>query len=333
MRYYIKIYSIKPKEDINQIVEKIGYQSIGPDIRKNGGVAHFLIKSLVLLCILFRISKGDVLLIQYPYKKFYKLSCNLVHLKGGKVITLIHDLGSFRRKKLTTEGENRLLMHTDYLICHNPSMHKFLVEHGFTKPIGDLQIFDYLSATEPASYPTPHSPWQIVYAGGLGYKRNPFLYNLDDKMQGWELQLFGKSFEPDRAAGWKNIHFNGLLSPEELASRAEGDFGLVWDGESLNECSGDWGEYLLINNPHKTSFTLRIGLPVIIWKRAAMAPFIQQNKIGICIDSLEELNGILASLSAEAYSEMRTNAQQMSRQLANGYFTCEALKEAEKTLK
>ena len=332
MNYYIKIYSNKPKEDINNIVETIGYKSVGPDIKKTGGLAHFLIKSLVLLSILWRVRRGDMLLIQYPYKKFFKLSCQLAHMKGGKVVTLIHDLGSFRRKKLTVEGENKLLMHSDYLICHNASMHKFLVEHGYTNPIDDLEIFDYLSSVEPADYQTPHKPWQLVYAGGLGYKRNPFLYALDDKIEGWKLELFGKEFEEERSKGWKNIHFNGLLTPEELARRAEGDFGLVWDGESMDECSGAWGEYLKINNPHKTSFTLRIGLPVVIWKRAAMAPFIEQNKVGICVDSLLDLNNVLANLTPETYAQMRSNAKQMSRRLAEGYYTRQALLKAEKTL-
>ena len=54
-----------------------------------------------ILCL----RKGDVLVLQYPLKKYYAFVCNMAHLRGCKVVTLIHDLGSFRRKKLTIPQE------------------------------------------------------------------------------------------------------------------------------------------------------------------------------------------------------------------------------------
>ena len=333
MKYYVKIYSVKPKEDINCLVEQMGYVPVNPDIQKKGGVWHFIIKTLTLLYILLRVRKGDLLLIQYPYKKFYTLTCNFAHFKGGKVITLIHDLGSFRRKKLTAAQENRMLMHTDYLICHNESMLNFLAEHGFTKFIDTLKIFDYLADGKASLRTERHAPWMVTLAGGLSYGRSPFLYQLDEHIEGWELQLYGKGFDTERAQGWQHIHYNGLLSPQELFQKMEGDFGLVWDGNSLDECSGNWGEYLRINNPHKASFTLRMGLPIIIWSKAALAPFVKEHGVGICIDSLRDLNQVLARLTDEEYNAMRRNALQMSEKIASGYFTRQALLDAEECLK
>lgn len=335
MNYYIKIYSIKPKEDINVLVESWGYRPIAPDIETRSGFGHFWFKTLTLLCILLRLHRNDLLFIQYPYKKFYTLSCILAHWKGAKVVTLIHDLGSFRRKKLTVEKENRMLMHSDYLVCHNESMQKFLIDHGYTHPIDTLQIFDYLADAPAPKSLTPHSPWRVVLAGGLGHRRCPFLYDcgLDSLMEGWSLQLYGKSFDEERAQGWKNIHYNGSYPPQQLIHEVEGDFGLVWDGDSLDECSGAWGEYLKFNNPHKASFTLRMGLPIIIWKQAALAPFIEQNHVGICIDSLRDLNQVLANLSAEEYAQMRRNAAALSEKVGTGYFTRRALTAAENALK
>ncbi|MBQ7237479.1 MAG: galactofuranosyltransferase [Bacteroidales bacterium] len=332
MNYYVKIYSVKPKEDINRFVESIGYVPVMPDIKRRGGVAHFLIKTLMLFYILKRLHKGDLLLIQYPYKKFYTLTCNVAHWKGAKVITLIHDLGSFRRKKLTPKKENWMLMHTDYLICHNEAMLDFLVEQGFTQFIDTLQIFDYLAASPIPRSKERHTPWQVTFAGGLGYGRSPFIYHLDDSIKTWELQLYGKHFDQERAQGWKHIHYNGLFTPEQLINEVEGDFGLVWDGDSLDQCSGNWGEYLLINNPHKASFTLRMGLPVIIWSKAALAPFILEHGVGLCIDSLRDLNDVLDNLSEEEYNKMRHNAELMSEKIGTGYFTHRALHEAEKCL-
>lgn len=334
MNYYIKTFTTKPTEDINRFVEIIGYSPVSSGIRMRTEWHHFWAKMYIVLLVLLRLHRGDLLLIQYPYKKCYALTCMAAHLKGAKVITLIHDLNSFRRKRISAEKENSLLMHTDYLICHNDSMRRFLVEHGFSKPIGTLELFDYIAAVHIPASSEPHRPWQVTYAGGLGYKRSPFLYDcdLDSQMQGWELQLYGRKFLQERAGGWKNIHYNGLFTPEQLINEVEGDFGLVWDGDSIDQCSGPYGEYLRINNPHKASFSLRMGLPVIIWRQAALAKFVQENGIGICIDSLRDLNDVLACLSPEEYSAMRRNVEKISQRVGTGYYTHSALRVAEEAL-
>ena len=59
-------------------------------------------------------------------------------MKGAKTVSLIHDLGSFRRKKLTVEKEISRLSHSDYIIASNENMKKWLKEHGMQKPVGAL---------------------------------------------------------------------------------------------------------------------------------------------------------------------------------------------------
>ncbi len=325
MNYFIKIYSNKPKEDINDIVERMGYRNIAPKTRKTSGFAHFMVKLGAMINFLWKMRRGDRLLIQYPMKKFVTPATLCAHIKGAKVTVLIHDLGCFRRKKLTVEHEMRRMNRIDDIIAHNPSMKLFMEQNGCTTPIRCLQIFDYLSPASVADYATPHTPWTVVYAGGLGPKRNPFLYELDPHIRNWQMELYGKQFDKEKAQGWQHIHFNGLLTPDELIARVEGDFGLVWDGNSLDECSGDWGEYLKVNNPHKTSFYLRAHIPVIIWSQAALAPFVREQGVGIVVDSLRDLNRVLSDLSEEDYRRMRTRAASLGDQLQNGYFTQTAL--------
>lgn len=333
MNYYIEIQSNKPKEDINQIVESMGYRNIVSTIHGSGAIMRFITKIWAMIAILIRMKKNDILLIQYPMKKFYTPACICTHLKGGKVITLIHDLGSFRRKKLTAKQENKRLSHSDYIIVHNESMKKFLEENGCKVPLHCLELFDYISPASPAQYPTPHQPYKIVYAGGLSPKRNPFLYQLDTHIHNWSMELYGKDFDAIKAKEWKNIHFHGLLHPDKLLETVQGDFGLVWDGNSLDECSGNWGEYLRFNNPHKTSFYLRGNIPVIIWEKAALAPFIKKHRIGFCIDSLKDLNDNLAKLTQGEYMEMKRNAEEIGNKVSKGFFTQQALKTAEIYLK
>ena len=333
MNYYIRIHSQKPKEDINCIVESMGYRSINPDSHHSGGLGHFITKTQALFCILRRMHRNDTLLIQYPLKKFYTLSVLCAHLKGARVVTLIHDLGCFRRKKLSIPHEVRRLNRTDFLIVHNPCMQNFLSEHGLHVPMYSLGIFDYLSPARPEKELTGRpDTWKVAYAGGLSHARNAYIYTIGQHIQHWSLELFGKSFEPELLPDHQPVHFHGQLSPDRLIETVGCHFGLVWDGDSFDECRGKWGEYLKFNNPHKTSCYLRAHMPVIVWSHSAMAPFVRKHDIGLCIDSLLDIDTQLCSLTTERYNQLRENAIRMSQSLAEGQYTREALLVANQTI-
>ncbi|MDR1525601.1 MAG: galactofuranosyltransferase, partial [Tannerella sp.] len=99
-----------------------------------------------------------------------------------------------------------------------------------------------------------------------------------------------------------------------------------------SSCTGNCGEYLRINNPHKVSLYIRCHCPVIIWEEAAMAAFVTENKIGICIRSLEELDAVLSSISPELYNEMVENVKRIDGKISSGYYFSKALEEARKCL-
>lgn len=330
MKYYIEIGTInKAKRDIEIIADRLGYTNLTRINFGKGGVARFLTKLFSVSSILFRLRRGDTLLLQYPMKKFFRIASLMAHLKGARVITVIHDLGAFRRHKLTPEKENRRLSAVDVLIVHNATMKNYLIEHGFKGRIQCLEIFDFLSdSTPPAAAPAAR-PWRIVYAGNLGRRRNDFLYKLDGCTREWTLDLYGKGFAPDECSN-PNLHYHGFMPSEDFITKVQAHFGIVWDGDSTDECNGPWGEYLKINDPHKTSFYLRAGIPVIVWSRAAMAPFIVKENVGIAVDSLADIAAMLTDMTADRYAAMKQAAMEMSVRLGNGYYITLMLHEAEK---
>lgn len=105
-----------------------------------------------------------------------------------------------------------------------------------------------------------------------------------------------------------------------------GDFGLVWDGPESKTCTGVYGDYLKFNNPHKTSLYLASGLPIIIWKEAAMAQFVLKNECGIVIDSLDDIEFKLSKISSASYRKMKMNAEEIGKKLRSGHFTRSALR-------
>lgn len=323
----------KAKTDAEQIMVELGFKNAGlPQTLFQNNILGFFITLSGVLKVVFSVSKGDMLVLQYPLKKYYTFVCRMAHLRGCKVVTLIHDLGSFRRKKLTIPQEIKRLSHSDYLIVHNRSMKQWLLDEGYKKPMGCLEIFDYLSETEAAEKQSSNEIYQVIYAGGLSYKKNRFLYTLDQVIKSWHFNLFGGGFEPERIQDKEHFTYKGFIPSDQLIATAEGDFGLVWDGESSATCTGFFGEYLQYNNPHKTSLYIRCHLPVIIWNKAALSSFVRENKIGISIDSLSELNQRLRLISREEYQEMKKNTRRISDRLATGYYLKQALANAEQSL-
>lgn len=324
----------KAKTDIEQIMEKMSFRNVGlRQTTYTNEVLSFLTTLTGVLKSPFCLHKGDKLVLQYPLKKYFSFVCNIAHLRGAKVIVLIHDLGSFRRKALTVAQEIKRLNHADYIIAHNEKMKKWLEDNGCKAKLGVLEIFDYLSESKATPKPNVKKPYSVLYAGALNVRKNTFLYEVGEYIHSFSFNLYGNGFEIDKAKGKEHFKYMGFVKSDDLIATTQGDFGLVWDGFSASACTGNFGEYLQYNNPHKTSLYIRCELPVIIWKKAALADFVQNNGIGICIDSLEDLEGILNSLSEKQYLEMKEKTAQIGKLLSEGEFAKKALLEAVNTLK
>lgn len=314
----------KARTDIEAIMASLGYRNLAlKQSVSHGGLKHFVrnLAGVLKQCAL--IQKGDIMVLQYPMKKYFTPVCHIAHARGAKVVALIHDLGSFRRKALTEEKEIRRLSNADLIIAHNAAMRSWLERRGCTAKVTELGIFDFLNHSRPAENHEPGANYKVVYAGNLQRRKNSFLYSI--KPQGWSMVLYGNGFEASEAAGSENIDYRGFAKPSDLIKDAGGDFGLVWDGDSIQKCSGAYGEYLRVNNPHKTSLYIRCGLPVIIWKEAALAPFIEREGLGITVGSLEELHDILPSITPDQYIEMRRRVLAIGERLANGKYARAAL--------
>lgn len=324
----------KAKTDIEEILSKHGYKNAGlPQTTYTNKVTGFLLTLTGVLKVLFTVSANDVVVVQYPFKKYYSFVCNLIHLKRGKVITIIHDLGTFRRKKLTADKEIRRLNHSDVLIVHNDKMKDWLKQQGFTKPMISLEIFDYLSSSvNHNQQELSQESIKVIYAGALTYKKNKYLYSLNDVMTKWQFELYGRGFEEDKIEDKSHFKFKGFVPSDQLIEQVNAHFGLIWEGDSIHTCSGDFGVYLKINNPHKVSLYIRCNLPIIIWKEAALASFVTENKIGICINSLEELDSVLPSISTESYNEMVRNVRSINEKISSGYYCSKAVENALKVI-
>ena len=318
----------KAKTDNEDTLVEMGAINLGlPRTIRNSKILAFFLDLIGIFRACILLQKDDVLFLQYPVKKYFSFLCHVAQLKGAHTVSLIHDLGSFRRKKLTIQKEINRLSNSDYIIASNEKMKGWLKEHGLQKPVGALGLFDYRSASPCQEKATERGQIKVVYAGALSMKKNSFLVKLSQTLSSWQLLVCGNKEGLQGLQDNPQITYQGFVPSEEFIKHVDADFGLVWDGGSLDGCSGEYGQYLKWNSPHKVSFYLRAGLPLIIWKEAAVAPIIEKAGAGITIGSLEELDDILKALTLEDYQKIKAKTVIMAKRLNEGYFLHQALEE------
>ncbi|MGG2939041.1 galactofuranosyltransferase [Heyndrickxia coagulans] len=313
----------KAKSDISFFLHDMGFLSIFFD-REISRLEKYMFVNNNIKKKLKHMDKGDLLVVQYPlYTGEYFFKCLLKQTKEKQISTVlvIHDIESIRDQASLHKinKEMRAINSFDVVVSHNKEMTKWLQLNGITKKIIELGIFDYRNNHKVVTIPPNEK--SVVFAGNL--VKSNFIKKID--RIGVNFLLYGPN--PPKINN-NIIKYKGVFSPEELPLHLKGNFGLVWDGTSLDVCDGKYGEYLKYNNPHKTSLYLSCGIPVIIWKEAALADFISKNNLGICIQSLHELDHKLNLLDSETYIEIKQNVLEVSKKIRNGFFIKMAIKKA-----
>lgn len=280
----------------------------------------------------------DWIILQHPYENIIIANHYIDFIKKRKnihFVALIHDLNSLRKllgekedklKKRNCIADNVLLKKCDFIICHNEVMKNYMIKEGFDKSkIFCLKIFDYLHSKNLPEIRRKEK--SVVIAGNLLRRKCEYLYKLCEyKILPFHIHLFGPNYE--RTSNTSFVTYHGQCSPDELPGKLEGSFGLVWDGTEIEKCAGNAGEYIRYNNPHKCSLFLSSNMPVIIWKQAALAHFVEDNGVGITVDSLMDIGYVIDKLTDEEYAKMVENTKKIGEKLRSGYFFKQALKRA-----
>lgn len=346
MKYYLKEEFLhdnnvknagnKARNDVEEIVKREGYQALVLSVDnwyEMSTLKAQLHKSKAFGQALAQLKQGDELLIQFPmlhHSFFTTHHVKKAQKKGVKVHFIIHDLEALRYANLDTVPlkhkirvqiqESGLLGAADGIIAHNPIMKSVLVNKGVAEDkIVSLGIFDYLIPNfQEKSGLTKDQP--IIVAGNLAQEKAGYLYSLPE---GPAYNLYGVGFDESRALA--NETYFGSFLPDELPAALEGGFGLVWDGDSAETCSGVFGEYLRYNNSHKASLYLAAGFPVVVWEESSLAHFVIDKQCGLVVSSLSDLKENLDTLSEEQYKEMLENAKQIGSKLRQGQYLRTAL--------
>ena len=331
MNYYLKEFYAEAKHagskarlDAEKIMLEAGYQPFSLNNDSNP----------------ITLTKNDVLVLQFPLlwdslKK--QILTRFLKNRTFKAYLLIHDIESLRNKTIKSFKDFKysiihflqnktVLEKVDGIIAHNDKMKAELVRLGIPEDkVVSLEIFDYVIPHYEEK--TTYEKNTVIVAGNFDIRKTKYARQLPGNP---EFSIYGINFEEEHLP--KNVHYKGAFSPDELSHHLQGGFGLVWDGDSPHTCSGMYGEYLKMNNPHKASLYLASGFPMIVWSQSTLADFVRQNQCGIIVDSLFEIAKSLESLSENDYQELIKNSKKIGEKIRNGYFLKTALEKCERNL-
>ncbi|WP_350018982.1 galactofuranosyltransferase [Streptococcus australis] len=326
----------KARNDVEEIVKREGYQLLlltVEDWYQMGTVKAQQHKAKALAQAFSQLKSGDQLLIQFPMLHHSFFTTRLVRKiqrRGVQVYFIIHDLEALRYANLDTVPlkhkirvhlqESSLLKVADGVIAHNPIMKSVLVEKGIPEhKLVSLEIFDYLIPNyQEKGGLSKDQP--IIVAGNLAQEKAGYLYQLPARPA---YNLYGVGFDESRALA--NETYFGSFLPDELPAALVGGFGLVWDGDSAETCSGIFGEYLRYNNSHKASLYLALGFPLVVWKQSALSHFVLENGCGIAVESLYDLSQALEQLDDKDYQDLLVNTRRIGQKIRDGSYLTNAL--------
>lgn len=310
----------KAKRDVSYFLnEKLGFQNFDLVLAKRNRPYYFAYMNFYVRHF-FRQNRPQVVIFQYPNLSFYVMN-KMVRLfrsysPQGKIFFLIHDLmgAQIYQDSSVLRKEIQLLNSTDGLIVHNDFMKNYLKTHGVNVKMVCLEIFDY---DNPVDLIVPSQEMRIAFPGNLG--KSTFLKKIHTDIP---IDLYGFNQAKEYP---NNLIYHGFYPADIIASKLHDRFGLVWDGDSANSCTGKFGEYLKLNNPHKASLYISSGLPIITWNKAAIGSFVHKYQIGITVDSLNNLSDVLSTISDADYQKMLKNTETMAYKLRSGFFITSAV--------
>ena len=324
----------KATEDVIVIAKALGFEPLYVQMKDlKRGIIHKLNRQVRFYKdwsnVYRTIASDAIVLLQHPFH-YPQLTRErtLSKLKSKKCvhfISIVHDVEELRtlgKEQYHKREFDFMVKIADALIVHNNVMRDFFISKGIDKgKIIVLEIFDYLR--DKSIQRLPAFEKSITIAGNLDINKSGYLVTLPTV--NCKFHLYGPNYSLE---GANNVIYGGILKPDQIPEVLTKGFGLIWDGDSSQTCKGGFGNYLRYNNPHKLSLYLASGLPVIIWKEAAEAKFVEENNIGYTIGSLNEITDLMETVSEEEYRQIAKNVFKLSDKLIKGEYMKKALDKA-----
>lgn len=312
----------KAREDVEITFKSMGYETINITIPQSSSYILLTLKFIIqYLRLLRKLPRKSNVCIQYPitYPHLSYIFYSLLRFKQCRVINVVHDIECLRYNSRWKKTELKVLNATDILLVHTPSMKDKLQRLGVKVPMYVMELFDYYTSDAPKSTDSLLDCKKVIaFAGNL--MKSVFITKLQQSIIPSDLiyRFYGLKGNWNDEANTQT-EYCCAFSPNNV-NVIQAGWGLVWDGDDIDSCTGVLGEYLRYNASHKASLYLASGMPLIVWNESALAHYVETNKIGISVSSLNELPMIISSISDEEYQILTKNVAVVSSRIRNGEF-------------
>ena len=261
------------------------------------------------------ISGGDIVICQFPTWNGLAFERALVrHIKAyhGRIVIFIHDIEALmyeNRRSMLNETVG-LYNEAEALIVPSYRMKQFLLEQGIQPGMKFIvqEIWDYtthLNLVAPRKFKK-----EIFFAGNPDRFRFPHI---------WSYEVPLKVYSNQECQGNQAKKMGWMMPDSLLLELSEGGFGLVWYGDEYLH------QYLSMNNSLKLSTYLVAGIPVIVPKGISNQCMIEENHLGIVVDTLDDAVEIIRRMTEEEYQGYVSAVARFAPLLREGLFTKKCL--------
>lgn len=262
-------------------------------------------------------------IVQYPVGRLNEYLVTRMP-RRGRTVCLLHDLELLRRPALARR-EADTLSRFDVIVVHSEAMARRLNTEQVGVPTVVLGAFDFLLQSPPV-VPAAERPRVLYIFGNLSPDKASYVYALDPSHTHVAVEAYGPNCDAKRLH--PRVSWKGVLDPEHPALSCIDGFGLVWDGNSSAGLAGPYGDYLRFNAPHKFSLYLALGLPVAVPAASAIAAFVAEHGLGLCVDSIDCALREIQDCSIADWQKMVEAVQKAQEHVVRGTFATEALLKA-----
>lgn len=311
-------------KDIERILLRNDFQPLEAPAHFNFSVKAKLLRVFFCIKTILSLPIASIVVFQNPlYATINRFLIRyiLFFRKDITVVCIVTDIDGLKdANQNLLAKELRLFRKIRHFVVHNDAMMQWLQKQIPSARISMLQFFDFLIDIPVRSN---HLDYSIAFAGFLD--KSKFIFDLN-KIDKNVFHLYGPtSF--DMSTPGVNVHYHGVFSNERLLKYIEGSFGLVWDGDGINNLQGIFGDYNKFISPHKLSLYIVAGLPVIAHVSSGSASLIQKYKIGLLVNSLFEIEEKIRNVSGEEYDQMKQNCKSIAVKVSEGQCLEEALED------
>ena len=271
------------------------------------------------------VRKGDIVLIQYPFWHgtaiFSELLETVKSVNNAKVAIFIHDVVNM------LDGHTELLgyevyqfKNADILIMPSKKLYERmcgyydLTKHNIRTIYYDM--FDCPFDANVEFHSSTQFRKRILYTGDMD-RMEDGLKSLDKI----DVNIYGCAIDEKYLTD--KIHWKGSFEYNDIALELHnsGGFGLIWTNHAAFE------RYYLYNAPYELTTYIIAEIPLICKKGSAYGKYVEDNGIGICVNSLTDAQNIILNMQKSEYENMLRNIRVVKDMLLCGYNTRKALNE------